>query len=447
MTTWARGGMGALGGFGVVARGAVAALVLFWGPACSVPQADGDGLDSPGLGSIRFSLTQAPPTARCAVISAEPAMGAIVTRSFELGPGQPSLFGVEGLPTGMVTLTERVYTVSCAALMAEPATWESDPLPATLQAGVSLPVTFSLHLAGAGGQVSVATDFPRTQPVITEFPLAAMSDPTGITTGADGNVWFTQPLANKIARITPAGVVTEFPLPTPGVMPTAIVNGADESLWFTEAAVGVIGRITTTGAIREFAIPSGAIAQGIIAGPDGNVWFLEATRVGRITTSGTVTEVGLAGHPKAIAAGPDNKIWVGAEFFLRVDTTTLAISGLAGVGIGKPITSMVAGSDGAIWFTVQNNSTGPIGRITTAGVRTFFTLPEAMQSADFITSGPDGSLWFTDGVKGALGRVSVAGTIKEFLTPSDSTPRTIATGPEATLWYTDGRGKIGRVRP
>jgi virginiamycin B lyase len=320
-------------------------------------------------------------------------------------------------------------------------------MPVTLQAGVSLPVTFSLHLAGAGGQVSVATDFPRTQPVMTEFPLAAMSDPVGITSGADGNLWFTQPQANKIARITPAGVVTEFPLPNPGVMPTAIVSGSDDSLWFTEASVPAIGRITTTGAVREFAIPSGAIATGIIAGPDGNIWFLEATRVGRITTSGTVTEVGLAGHPKAIAAGPDNKVWVGAEFFLRVDTTTLAVSGLAGVGIGKPITSMVAGSDGAVWYTVQNNSTGPIGRITTTGARTFFMLPEAMQSADFITSGPDGSLWFTDGVKGALGRVSVGGTIKEFLTPSDSTPRTIASGPEATLWYTDARGKIGRIRP
>jgi virginiamycin B lyase len=230
-------------------------------------------------------------------------------------------------------------------------------------------------------------------------------------------------------------------------MPTAIVSGADESLWFTEANVPVIGRITTSGAIREFAIPSGAVATGIVAGPDGNVWFLEATRVGRITPLGTVTEVGLAGHPKAIAAGPDNKIWVGAEFFLRVDTTTLAISGLAGAGIGKTITSMVAGPDGAIWYTVQNNSTGPIGRISTTGTRTFFTLPEAMQSADFITTGPDGALWFTDGVKGALGRITVAGVIKEFLTPSDSTPRTITSGPDATLWYTDARGKLGRIRP
>ncbi len=34
-----------------------------------------------------------------------------------------------------------------------------------------------------------------------------------MTLGADGNVWFTQPQANKIGRITPDGYITEVALP------------------------------------------------------------------------------------------------------------------------------------------------------------------------------------------------------------------------------------------
>src|SRR5438105_15841366 len=49
--------------------------------------------------------------------------------------------------------------------------------------------------------------------VVTEFTgLTAGSQPTGIVQGADGNLWFTEFSNNALGRITPAGVLTEFPL-------------------------------------------------------------------------------------------------------------------------------------------------------------------------------------------------------------------------------------------
>ena len=45
---------------------------------------------------------------------------------------------------------------------------------------------------------------------------------------------FTESDANKIGRITTAGVVTQFPLPA-GNTPTSITAGPDGNLWFTEA--------------------------------------------------------------------------------------------------------------------------------------------------------------------------------------------------------------------
>ncbi len=38
--------------------------------------------------------------------------------------------------------------------------------------------------------------------------------------GTDGNLWFTEADANQIGRITPAGVITEFPVPTANSRPT-----------------------------------------------------------------------------------------------------------------------------------------------------------------------------------------------------------------------------------
>ena len=64
-----------------------------------------------------------------------------------------------------------------------------------------------LWCAGLVGVAGAAT--------ITEFAiLTASSNPTAITAGPDGALWFTERGANKIGRITPAGIITEFSLPT-----------------------------------------------------------------------------------------------------------------------------------------------------------------------------------------------------------------------------------------
>ena len=87
----------------------------------------------------------------------------------------------------------------------------------------------------------------------------------------------------SIGRITTAGVITEFPL-TPGTVPYLIAAGPDGNLWFTEASGNKIGRITPTGVITEFSTPTILTSpDGITTGPDGNLWFTEgAGNIGRI---------------------------------------------------------------------------------------------------------------------------------------------------------------------
>ena len=80
--------------------------------------------------------------------------------------------------------------------------------------------------------------------MVTEYPLLRGSAPFEITSGSDGNLWFTE--GNKIGRITPAGSITEFPLPKADSEPLGIAPGPDGNLWFTEFRGNRIGRITTS---------------------------------------------------------------------------------------------------------------------------------------------------------------------------------------------------------
>ena len=60
------------------------------------------------------------------------------------------------------------------------------------------------------------------------------------------HLWFTEALSDKIGRITIAGVITEFPVPTAGSTPAGITTGPDGALWFTEVSSGKIGRLALT---------------------------------------------------------------------------------------------------------------------------------------------------------------------------------------------------------
>jgi virginiamycin B lyase len=139
----------------------------------------------------------------------------------------------------------------------------------------------------------------RYLPSVTLFPVPALSaqpnsDLTEIARGPDGNLWFTEPDANRIGRITPSGVITEFSVPKPNSLPGAITAGRDGNLWFTEDQGQRIGRISPTGSITEFSLLAGDLPTEITAGPDGNLWFTinnnGSAKIGRLTPTGQLAE-------------------------------------------------------------------------------------------------------------------------------------------------------------
>ncbi len=111
----------------------------------------------------------------------------------------------------------------------------------------------------------------------------------GITKGPDGNVWACAADSNLIARITPAGALTTFAIPSANAQPYGITTGPDGNLYFTEPGVNrttnKIGRITPTGTITEFAIPTALSGPVFIAaGPNNTIWFTEgsADKIGEL---------------------------------------------------------------------------------------------------------------------------------------------------------------------
>jgi len=75
--------------------------------------------------------------------------------------------------------------------------------------------------------------------------------------------------------MTPAGAVTEFPLPADNQL-YAITTGPDGNLWFTDTGTKSVGRITPAGEVTEFVVGDSTVQLGgITAGPDGNIWFTE----------------------------------------------------------------------------------------------------------------------------------------------------------------------------
>lgn len=254
---------------------------------------------------------------------------------------------------------------------------------------------------------------------ITEFPTPRPeATPAGIVAGPDGNLWFTQAdfefgFEAYVSRITPAGQITQF---NAGGFPFEIASGPDGALWFTNANIQTnnIGRITTAGAVTSYRIPTPPFPWDIALGPDGNLWFTEilGNKIGRITTAGGITEFAVPtpdSHPSGIARGPDGNVWFTESAGNKIGRITPS-GGITEFPIPTERSGprdITAGPDGNLWFVEENAN--KVGRVTGSGVVTEFSIPTPASRPLGITAGPDGNIWFTEGYGNKIGRITLGG--------------------------------------
>jgi streptogramin lyase len=237
------------------------------------------------------------------------------------------------------------------------------------------------------------------QGVITEFVVPGFAFPKAITAGPDGNVWFTGGSNGKIGRITPSGAIRMVRFSAAQDTAGGITTGPDGNIWFTGSSENKVWRFDlATKVLTSFDIPTAsAFPRDIITGPDGNLWFLEgAGRIARITPSGQITEfTEPLSLPFAVTAGPDGNVWFVERFSQR------------------------------------------IGRVTPSGQFTFFTT--VLHTLESIVTGPDGNLYFTSFADDRLGRITPQGVITEMpVAPGDPAPTGLCVGPAGpvpTLWF------------
>ncbi len=308
----------------------------------------------------------------------------------------------------------------------------------------------------SGGVVEYAVDNPS--PPGVSCAGCGTASLSGMTAGPDGNVWFMDSGLNLVGRITPAGVITEFKVPATGSGSRSMTKGPDGNIWFTTLAAGVdeqesILRVTPAGKVTQFPVPNHRGPESITTGRDGNLWFTEfwTGTLGRMTPAGVLTEFPIPtpnSAPRGIVTGPDGNLW-----FLESSRFHTAIARATPAGVVTEFvlspgpsdlnpTSIVSGPDGNLWFAGGRE----IDRVSVAGAVTQFQLQGKGTPAE-LAFGPDGNLWFTDAPTNSIGRMSVAGKMREFPLPrQNSQPEGIAAGSDGRIWFTEtGVSRIGSI--
>ncbi len=112
---------------------------------------------------------------------------------------------------------------------------------------------------------------------------------------------------------------------------------------------------------------------------------------------------------------------------------------------------IASGPNGTIWFTEGNaGKVGSLNPATDAISEITVDTTGDSKSVFGITTGPDGNIWFTDIGTNSIGMIS-PGTdaVKEFALPtSEALPLEIVSGPDGNLWFTEQEGdKIGEINP
>lgn len=215
--------------------------------------------------------------------------------------------------------------------------------------------------------------------------------------GFDGNVWFTEFKSGKIGVIVPAThVITEYTAGAATSEPLGIAMGSDKRLWFTESG---------------------------------------GTSIGAITTSGVVTEYNVGVATSHITAGPNQKMWFTAPDDNSIGTINPATGLYQRYGLshdGERPSGIVEGSDGNIWYSTLG--TNMIGKMTSDGTTTEWSIPTSNSNPTDVCLGPDGNVWFVENAGNTIGKITTAGTITEYplATPY---PNGCTEGADGNVWY------------
>jgi streptogramin lyase len=354
-----------------------------------------------------------------------------------------------------------------------------------------------------GSQGTAKVDYTPT--FVKKYADTAEADTNFITTGPDGNLWFTDFGTSAIGLIAPStGAITHFTVTsatssTNGAPePEGIVAGPNSTMYFADFSSNAIGAISTTAvALTGTATPitetplttTNANPRGIAYNTacDANIWFTEynGDKIGTLSaTTSNVTEYDIptaAAQPDQIVCGPDGNFWFTEYAANKVGTIVPSTGAITEYPFPNPSGAhgpigIAAGADGSMWVAealgnaiarVATKSSTPAG--SAVGSIVEYPLAGNVGSPggtsmypSIIASAPDGDLFYslfnseTQAVNAMIGRITTTGAVAPDQTPNvltsyplDNTanmPYGITVGPDGHIWYVEmGSGQIGYV--
>jgi streptogramin lyase len=285
----------------------------------------------------------------------------------------------------------------------------------------------------------------------------ADSHPRAITNGVDGNRWFTEgtDFTNspaKLAHITPAGAVTEFPVEADSGCNFCILTDIAQTpggvLYLTSNDATLVRfNIATLSFLAPVQMPNTSALGGNLAISGDTVWVTDFNNdvVWRYSISTGAFAFVPATDPTDVAVDADGNAWFtepgdgnvpGTSTIGRIDAVTGAVTRTpttvgATTAVPRQITVT---TDGQVWFTARFDPQA-VGRLNPA-TNTVTLVPLSSVGPAGIAASPDGSVWFTQETKGNIANITNSGTITEGKAVKGSSPFGVIVAPNGQPWFT-----------
>ena len=285
----------------------------------------------------------------------------------------------------------------------------------------------------------------------------ANSQPRAITNGSDGNRWFTEgteftSAPAKIARITPAGDITEF---APDVADgcnvciiTDIAQGPGGILYITSNDPTLMRfNVATQSFETPVQMPNTSALGGDVAVSATDAWITDFNNdaVWRYNiSSGQFTSFPVS-DPGDVAVDAAGNAWFtqpgdvnapGTSNIGRIDAATGAVTTIPTTDGSTTVAprDITVASDGQVWFTARFTPQA-VGRLDPSD-NSVTLFPVANTGTSGIAASPDGTVWFTQETKGNAARITNAGVITEGKAVKGSLPFGTTVAANGDPWYT-----------
>jgi len=316
-------------------------------------------------------------------------------------------------------------------------------------------VTLAALFLYAAGRAAAAKYVSPTPEMVAATPTAEVN---GLASDGANGIWFddaedsgpeagTVYMAHYVPGVPGLARVNIHKLPVGengqifGVAP-----GQNGDEWFTRPFRGTVARIASDGTVTDFPLGGHASPEGVVVDSSGNVFVAirgsdTSEHIDRLTPSGELSEWGsTGGDPLNLIIGPDGNLWV-AGFTAGVSELSSTVPHQESKNY--PVTNPngefavdVASLDGKVWATIAGNAPH-IESISPSGAIRDYKLP-GISSPGSIVAGPDGAIWFTGYIKKSgrtfIGRLDPNGGLSKYILGPAVAPRYLAATPDAVYF-------------